>query len=211
MSPSTTMRVLVVGDRWDYDVTGSAELAGRVLPLAGTITVTIEQRNAGGAARSAVVFAQHRRIVGVDGPAGEFPMPTGVFYFAQDPDRLDVSIVGDNMGPQGRDRFAAVPRVFYPGRWSAQTRYDNVLDFGEDGTVANLLETIGVESIATGIGTLAAWKTTIASKSPQFGDVRGHDWWAPELGAPAKFEMTARGPDGALLSSAAILRATNVV
>lgn len=211
MSPSTTLRVLAVGDRWDYDVTGSATAGGNQIPLVGTITVTIERREAGGQSRLAVVFAQDRRIVGVDGPAGAFPMPTGVFYFVQDRERLDVSIVGDNMSPGGRDRFAAAPQVFYPGRWHAETGYDNVLDFGADGQVANELQTLGVEAIVTGVGTLPAWKTRIASRSAMFGEVIGHDWWAPEIGAPAKFEMTARAPDGSQLASVAVLRATNVV
>jgi hypothetical protein len=207
--PGRQMASLQTGDWWQYAVEGSVAREGRTMALRGEVRVTIERRDAGGRSRDAIVFTPDHRIVGVDGRAGVFPMPTGVFYFEQDPATNAVRIAGDNMGPGGSDRFAHVPQVFYPGAFDAHTAYDNVLDFGPHGRVANTLRTVGIESVDTALGRFAAWKAPIRSTSEQFGTVEGCDWWRPALGAPLRFEMVASGPDGARLQTAAVLRATN--
>jgi hypothetical protein len=207
--PGRHMARLQVGDWWEYTVEGSVARAGRTMALRGEVRVTIERRDAGGRLRDAIVFTPNHRIVGVDGPAGVLPMPTGVFYIEQDAATNAVRIAGDNMGPEGSDRFAQVPQVFYPGAFDADTAYDNVLDFGPHGRVANTLRTVGIESVATALGRFAAWKAPISSTSEQFGSVAGCDWWRPALGAPLRFEMVATGPDGSRLQTAAVLRATS--
>ena len=207
--PGRHMARLRAGDWWEYAVEGSVARDGRTMALRGEVRVTIERREAGGTMRDAIVFAPNHRIVGIDGPAGVFPMPTGVFYVEQDAATHAVCIAGDNMGPGGSDRFAAVPQVFYPGAFDADTAYDNVLDFGPLGRVANALRTVGVETVDTALGRFAAWKAPIASTSDQFGKVEGCDWWRPALGAPLRFEMSAVGPDGSCLQTVAVLRATS--
>ncbi|MBC7734639.1 MAG: hypothetical protein H7306_22550 [Bacteriovorax sp.] len=207
--PGRRMAHLEPGDWWAYDVTGSAGREGREAAVRGVVRVSVEARMAGGRLRRAIVFAPQHRIVGVDGAAGAFPMPTGLFYFEQDPASLDVAITGDNMGPGGSDRFALVPQVFYPGRFGPDTAYDNVLDFSPLGRVANTLHTVGIETVHTPLGAWAAWKAPISSTSEQFGQVVGCDYWRPGVGAPLRFEMTATGPDGSRLSTVAVLRATN--
>lgn len=207
--PGHRMARLAPGDWWEYDVEGTAERGGHALALRGSIRVGVEQRTAGGHLRNAIVFAPQQRIVGVDGPAGEFPMPTGLFYFEQDPATLDVSITGDNMGPAGSDRFAHAPKVFYPGSFGPDTAYDNVLDFASLGRVANTLRTVGIEMVHTALGPFAAWKALITSDSEQFGQVAGCDYWRPGLGAPLRFEMAVTGPDGSRLSTVAVLRSTS--
>jgi hypothetical protein len=207
--PGRQMALLQTGDWWEYAVEGSATREGRTMALRGEVRVTIERLQAGGQLRGAIVFAPNHRIVGVDGPAGVFPMPRGLFYFEQDPTTRAVSITGDNMGPGGSDRFALSPQIFYPGSFDADTAYDNVLDFSPHGSVANRLRTVGVESVDTPLGSFAAWKAPISSTSEQFGQVEGCDWWRPVLGAPLRFEMVATGPDGTRLQTMAVLRATS--
>jgi len=207
--PGRQMARLREGDWWEYAVEGSATREGRSMALRGEVRVTIERREAGGRLRDAIVFAPNHRIVGVDGPAGVFPMPSGVFYIEQDAATNAVRIAGDNMGPGGSDRFASEPQVFYPGSFDAATAYDNVLDFGPHGRVANSLRTVGIEIVDTALGRFAAWKAPIRSFSAQFGTVEGCDWWRPALGAPLRFEMVASGPDGSRLQTAAVLRATS--
>ena len=207
--PGCRMARLGEGDWWEYAVEGSVARDGRTMPLRGEVRVTIERREAGGRLRDAIVFTPNHRIVGVEGPAGVFPMPVGLFYFEQNPTTRAVSITGDNMGPGGSDRFAHAPQVFYPGSFDADTAYDNVLDFSPHGRVANSLRTVGVENVATALGTFAAWKAPISSTSEQFGRVEGCDWWRPALGAPLRFEMVATGPDGTRLQTTAVLHATS--
>ncbi|MBS0448758.1 MAG: hypothetical protein JSR59_22780 [Proteobacteria bacterium] len=207
--PTRRMAQLQVGDWWAYDGHGTAERGGQRVALQGTVRVEVERRESAGAPRAALVFAPQWRIAGVDGPAGVFPMPAGLFYFVQDAATGDLSIAGDNMGPGGSDRFAAAPQVFYPGRFDAETAYDNVLDFGPLGTVANSLRVVGIETVVTALGEFAAWRAPIASISAQFGRVEGVDHWRPVLGAPVRFEMTATAPDGSRLATVAVLRATN--
>jgi len=207
--PGRQMALLHTGDWWEYTVEGSATRQGRTIALRGEVRVVIEQREASGRLRDAIAFMPNHRIVGVEGPAGVFPMPVGLFYFEQNPTTRAVSITGDNMGPGGSDRFAHAPQVFYPGSFDADTAYDNVLDFSPHGRVANSLRTVGVENVATALGTFAAWKAPISSTSEQFGRVEGCDWWRPALGAPLRFEMVATGPDGTLLQTIAVLRATS--
>ena len=207
--PGRQMACLEIGDCWEYTVEGNATHEGRVTALRGEVRVTIERREAGGRPRDAIVFRPDYRIVGTGGPDGVFPMPTGLFYFEQDAMTLAVSIAGDNMGPDGSDRFAHVPQVFYPGRFDADTTYDNVLDFSPHGRVANTLRTAGVETVETALGRFAAWKALISSTSEQFGRVEGCDWWRPGLGAPLRFEMVATLPDGSRLQTLSVLRATS--
>ena len=207
--PGHRLARLQAGDWWEYEVTGSATRGGHETALRGSVRVGVELCTAGGQLRHALVFTPQHRIAGVDGPAGVFPMPTGRFYFEQDPATLDVSITGDNLGPAGSDRFAHAPQVFYPGSFGPDTAYDNVLDFAPLGRVANTLRTVGIETVPTMLGAYAAWKAPISSSSEQFGQVVGCDYWRPGLGAPLRFEMTATGPDGSRLSTVAVLRATS--
>ena len=207
--PGRRMARLEPGDWWQYAVEGSVARDGHAMALRGDVRVTIERRDAGGRPRDAIVFTPNHRIVGVDGDGGVFRMPTGVFYIEQDATTHAVRIAGDNMGPGGSDRFAKEPQVFYPGAFDADTAYDNVLDFGPHGRVANTLRTVGIESVETALGQLAAWKAPISSTSEHFGSVEGCDWWRPALGAPLRFEMVANGPDGSRLQTTAVLRATS--
>ena len=207
--PGRRMARLEPGDWWQYAVEGSVARDGHTMALRGEVRVTIERRDVAGRLRDAIVFSPNHRMVGVDSEGGAFPMPTGVFYIEQDAATHAVRIAGDNMGPGGSDRFAKEPQVFYPGAFDEGTAYDNVLDFGPHGRVANTLRTVGIENVDTALGRFAAWKAPIRSTSEQFGSVEGCDWWRPGLGAPLRFEMVATGPDGARLQTAAVLRATS--
>jgi hypothetical protein len=207
--PTHRMARLQTGDWWEYDGHGCVEREGRRLALQGTVRVSVEQRQAGGRLRRALVFMPQWRIAGVDGPEGVFPMPAALFYFEQDDATLAVAISGDNMGPGSSDRFARAPQVFYPGHFDTGTAYDNVLDFGAHGTVRNSLRTAGIETIHTALGDYAAWRAPLTSTSDVFGRVEGVDHWRPVLGAPLRFEMVAAGPDGSRLQTTAVLRATN--
>ena len=167
------MARLQTGDWWEYAVEGSIAREGRTMALRGAVRVTIERREAGGKSRDAIVFAPDHRIVGVDGPGGVLPMPTGVFYVEQDAATNAVCIAGDNMGPGGSDRFAVVPQVFYPGSFDAGTAYEIVLDFGPHGRVPHTLRTVGIERSTPRSAASPPGRRPISSSSQQFRQGRG--------------------------------------
>lgn len=210
--PATSLRLLRLGDSWDYLAAGSLTPPGAPpLPLAGTIRVTIERIPlAGRAAASAIAFAQSLTLATPDGGQAPFPMPGLTFWFEQDPDSRDVRILADTMTPDGAPRAAAQGQVFYPGTWSASTAYDNILEFPAD-RVRNTLTIQRAEIVEAPLGRFAAWYGPITSESAATGRIDGADWWTPELGAPIRFETRARLPDGALMTLRAEMTATNVL
>jgi hypothetical protein len=111
-----------------------------------------------------------------------------------------VAIAADNMGPGGARRIANAPQVFYPGRWTSKTGYDNKLDFDN-----------GQEWVETERGSYLAWKSEIVSESAAMGRIEGVDWWTPELGAPARFSTNAGTPDGSRMLFVATLRESSVL
>src|ERR1700722_18432937 len=99
-----------------------------------------------------IQFSQDFEVLQPDGAKKPLPAPTWMFSFVQDADTADVAIAADNMGPGGARRTAKAPQVFYPGRWSRTTAYDNRLDFDNGDTVKNRLTVVGQECIETARG-----------------------------------------------------------
>jgi hypothetical protein len=133
-----------------------------------------------------------------------------MFSFIQD-ESADVAIAADNMGPGGARRVAKAPQVFYPGRWTSSTGYDNRLEFDNGDFVRNTLKVVGQEWVETESGKYLAWKSEIVSESAAMGRIEGLDWWTPELGAPARFSTDSGTPDGSRMRFTATLRASNVL
>jgi hypothetical protein len=134
-----------------------------------------------------------------------------MFSIVQDVDTFDVAIAADNMGPGGARRVAKAPQVFYPGRWSTSTAYDNRLDFENGDYVKNTLAVVGQEWVETDRGAFLAWTSKITSESVAMGRIEGVDWWTPELGAPVRFSTDAGMPDGSRIRFLATLSDSNVL
>lgn len=212
-SPAGALRKLRLGDSWSYSVAGSlASPDGGALPLTGEIQVSIvPDELPGHAGRMAIQFSQNFEVLQLDGARKALPAPTWMFSIVQDADTADVAISADNMGPAGARRTARAPQVFYPGRWSRSTAYDNRLDFDNGDYVKNTLAVVGEEWVETARGKFLAWKSKIASESVAMGRIEGVDWWTPELGAPARFSTDAGMPDGSRIRFLATLSDSNVL
>jgi hypothetical protein len=213
VSPAAELRKLRLGDRWSYAATGSLTSPdGGTLPLTGEINVSIvPEEMSGRDDHMTIQFSQDFQLLQPDGAKKPLPAPTWMFSFVQDADTADVAIAADNMGPGGARRTAKAPQVFYPGRWSHTTAYDNRLDFDNGDTVKNRLTVVGQECIETARGSFLAWKSTITSESVTMGRIEGVDWWAPELGAPVRFSTDAGMPDGSRIRFLATLSDSNVL
>jgi hypothetical protein len=211
-SPATSLRLVRLGDRWDYSVSGTLTPPGSPpLPLEGEISVSIEaDRLLGRPEFMAIVFSQSFEIAQPDGSKQAMPAPEWMFSFVQDATTRDLSIAADNMTRDGSARVAKVPQVFYPGVWSRHTAYSNCLEFENGDQVKNTLTVLGQEQVDTGLGPFLSWTATISSESAATGLIQGMDWWTPELGAPAKFATTSNMPDGSEMRFTATLKSSNV-
>lgn len=209
------LRLLQIGDYWEYSIEGTLARGGQSLPLTGSSTVAVEQRDTEQGTLKALVFSRWLQLSGVEGPEGNLSPPPGLFYFRQDPETLDLYIVGDTMGSRGGSeggaggspRFAAQPQLFFPGHWTAETCYENTLEFGSSDAVTNTLEVTGVVEVATPLGDYLAWVAPITSHSEPFGTLTGCDYWTPQLGAPIQFDMVMPAPDGAMMTTRSTMRA----
>jgi hypothetical protein len=212
-SPAVALRKLRLGDSWTYSVAGSlTPRDGGALPLTGEIGVSIvPEALSGRSDQMTIQFSQTFEVLQPDGSKKAMPAPTWMFSFIQDADTADVAIAADNMGPGGARRIAKAAQVFYPGRWSRETGFDNRLDFDAGDTVRNTLAVVGEERVETACGTFLAWKSEITSESVAMGRIEGVDWWTPELGAPARFSTDAGMPDGSRMRFVATLSDTNVL
>jgi hypothetical protein len=213
LSPAVALRKLRLGDSWTYSVAGSLTPPdGGALALTGEIGVSIvPEALSGRSDQMTIQFSQTFEVLQPDGSKQAMPAPTWMFSFIQDADTADVAIAADNMGPGGARRTAHAPQVFYPGRWSRQTGFDNRLDFDTGDTVRNTLAVVGEEQVETARGTFLAWKSEITSESVAMGRIEGVDWWTPELGAPVRFSTNAGMPDGSRMRFVATLSDTNVL
>jgi hypothetical protein len=212
-SPAAALRTLRPGDSWSYSVAGSlVSPDGGTLPLTGKIEVSIvPDELPGRAVQLAIQFSQNFEVLQPDSGRKALSAPTWMFSIVQNGDTADVAITADNMGPGGARRTAKAPQVFYPGRWSGATAYENQLDFDNGDYVKNTLAVIGQEWVETARGRFLAWKSTIASDSVAMGRIEGMDWWMPELGAPVRFSTDAGMPDGSRIRFLATLSDTNVL
>jgi hypothetical protein len=212
-SPARELRKLRLGDNWTYSVVGSlTSPGGQSLPVTGEIAVSIVPDSLSGRAdQKTIRFSQIFEVREPDGSQKALPAPTWMFSFVQDGDAFDVAIAADNMGPEGARRIAKAPQVFYPGRWTPETAYENRLDFDNGDFVENMLKVVGQEWVETERGSFLAWKSEIASESVAMGRIEGVDWWTPELGAPVRFSTDAGLPDGSRMRFVATLRESNVL
>ena len=159
----------------------------------------------------AIQFSQNFEVLQPDGARKALPAPTWMFSVVQDADTADVAVAADNMGLGGARRTARAPQIFYPGRWSLETAYDNRLDFDNGDYVENTLAVVDKEWVETARGKFLAWKSSITSDSVAMGRIEGMDWWTPELGAPVRFSTDAGMPDGSRIRFLATLTDTNVL
>jgi hypothetical protein len=212
-SPAPELRELRLGDRWEYSVAGTLTSPdGQSLPIVGEIEVSIVPESLTGRAEQKTIrFSQNLEVTQPDGSKKVLPAPTWMFSFVQDADTADVAIAADNMGSGGACRIANAPQVFYPGRWTSKTGYNNQLDFDNGDFVRNTLKVVGQEWVETERGSYLAWKSEIVSESGTMGRIEGVDWWTPELGAPARFSTNARTPDGSRMLFVATLRESSVL
>jgi hypothetical protein len=200
------LRMLTVGDFWEYSIEGYVEQGGQRTPLQGSSTVTVEQRTTPHGTFNALVFCRLLQLSGIEGPEGDLSPPPGLFYFTQNAETSAMYICGDSMGADGSDRFAAAAQIFFPGHWTAETGYENTLDFGRDGRITNTLKVTEVVEVETPLGRYWAWKALIGSTSDQFGTVTGCDYWTPQFGAPIQFDMVMPSPNGATMVTVAKMR-----
>lgn len=211
-APATSLRLLRLGDRWNYQATGTlTPPGGQPLELTGRITVSIvPDRLLGRPDFMTILFSQQFSVTQPDGSNQPMPAPEWMFSFLQDATSRDLSIVADNMTRDGSVRVAKVPQVFYPGSWSSDTAYNNRLDFDNGDQVDNTLTVFGQETVETETGSLPSWKARISSEGVATGLIEGMDWWTPELGAPAKFSTISKMPDGSEMRFIATLNSSSV-
>ena len=159
----------------------------------------------------AIVSTQNLTVGGVS-ITGSAPPPKGIFYVQQDPATNNVLVIGDNMGPNGSDRVALQPEVFYPGQWSASTAYDNTLAWASGGSTEVYLNVSGTQTVSTPIGNFEAWVAPNGAIDSVSGATdTGIDYWSPQLGAPVQYELTANLPNGAVNHLVGTLAKTNRV
>jgi hypothetical protein len=211
-TPATSLRVLQLGDHWSYRAAGTLTAPGSgPLELTGQITVTIEpDRLLRRSDLMAIVFAQQFDVTQTNGSKQPMPLPEWMFSFVQDGTTRDVFIAADNMTRDGKPRVAKVPQVFYPGSWSPETAYSNLLEFNNGDLVTNTLRVFSQERIETESGTFFSWVATISSESAATGLIKGKDWWTPELGAPVEFSTDSKMPDGSEMRFVATLTSSSV-
>ena len=65
----------------------------------------------------------------------------------------------------------------------------------------------GIEGVATGAGTLAAWKSSETSKD---GTIQSTVWYAPQIGGAVAEHDVSRDEAGSTISLDVILDSTNV-
>ena len=105
-------------------------------------------------------------------------------------------VLGDNLGPNGTDRVAVQPQVFYPGTWSAATAYDNAVAWTSDATTELTLKVSGTTVVKTPLGDFAAWVAPTGSIESSGVVNAGIDYWTPQLGAPVAFDTMTTLPEG---------------
>jgi hypothetical protein len=212
VAPATLLRMLHPGDEWVYRAAGTLTPPGaEAFDLTGEITVSIvEDRLLRRADWMTIRFSQRFEITQGDGSKQPMPAPDWMFSVVQDGTARDVSVAADNMTRDGSPRIAKTPQVFYPGKWSPQTAYENRLDFDNGDQVSNTLKVFDQDVVETGLGAFACWVARISSKSVATGLIEGQDWWTPELGAPAKFSTVSTMPDGSAMRFVATLETSNV-
>lgn len=210
--PATSLRLLQAGDTWVYRVAGTLTPPGaEPLELTGQITVSIvEDHLASRADWKTIRFSQRFEIAQSDGSKQPMPAPEWMFSFVQDQTTRDASITADNMTRDSSPRIAKMPQVFYPGTWSRQTGYENRLDFDNGDHVDNTLRVFDQEQVETEAGSFACWVSRISSQSAATGLIEGKDWWAPELGAPARFSTASTMPDGCQMRFIATLQSSSL-
>lgn len=211
-SPATGLRLLRLGDTWNYRVSGTLTPPGAVpVELTGEIAVSIvPDRLSKRDDWMTILFSQQFQLTQADGSKQPMPAPEWMFSFVQDAESLDLSITADNMTLDGSPRVAKTPQVFYPGNWSPQTAYSNRLEFENGDSVANTLTVFDQETVQTDSGSFPSWKATISSESAATGLIEGMDWWTPEFGAPVKFSTVSKMPDGAEMRFVATLKTSSV-
>lgn len=198
---SETLSTLTPGDRWVYAVTGestqpaSDQTPAASVPVGGTIAQGIETRAFEGVPTLSLVSAQRLTVGGVS-IFGEQDSPVGIFYLRQDPATKDVLVLGDNLGPNGTDRVAVQPGVFYPGSWSTSTAYDNTVVWSSGETTRLSLSVSGTQTVTTPLGDFEAWVAPTGNRESNGVVNLGVDYWTPQLGAPVAFDTTTTFPNG---------------
>ncbi len=189
------------GDYWIYAVTGdilpppSPQAPKGALPLGGVILNEIRVLPFQGKPTLALVATQNLTVAGAS-LFGQNTPPQGIFYLRQNPETRDVFVIGDNLNPDGTDRVAVQPRVFYPGAWSLSTAYSHTVEWKSGATTRLSLSVSGREQIATVIGDFEAWAAPTGSVESIGVENAGTDWWTPQLGAPVKFDTVTSLPNG---------------
>jgi len=210
--PAASLRLLRLNDHWRYRVAGTLTPPNsEARELTGEISVSIaEDRLLHRAEYMSIVFSQRFEVTEADSSRRPLPAPEWMFSFVQEQSSGDLSIVADNMTRNGTPRTAKMPQVFYPGRWSLKTAYDNRLEFDNGESVHNVLSVFKQEQVETEAGLYPSWVARITSNSAATGLIEGMDWWTPELGAPAKFATSSSMPDGSQMRFVATLISSSI-
>lgn len=214
--PSTTLSALAPGEFWTWSLSGSVtqsasgQTPGSAVPLSGTMFEDVEVLPFQGSPTLALVSTDSLTVGGVSIFGDQAP-PEGIFYIQQDPATHDVVVVGDNQGPNGVLRVAAVPAEFIPGAWSLSTSYADTLSFPDgDATTLNLSVT-GTTTITTPLGDFAAWVAPNGAVDSTGVVHAGTDYWTPGLGAPALFNARTTAPDGSVTEITATLTGASIL
>lgn len=202
-TPATRLRILQMGDTWHSTVKGQIQMAsGQSVPVTGKCDELVL-----------------RSTQGEPGPLEDFlsstlTLPNGksiqhivIKYFRQDAATGDIMEMGDNDGPRETTRQVINPQVTLPGSWSVGLTLSPWLLYAAGQTDRRSMRVTGIESVATGAGTLAAWKSSETSKG---GTIQSTVWYAPQIGGAVAEHDVSRDEDGTTISLDVILDSTNV-
>ncbi len=215
-APSATLAMLTPGEFWTWSLSGSiaqpasGQTPGSTVPLSGTMFEDVEVLPFQGSPTLALVAADDLTIGGVSIFGGQAP-PKGIFYIQQDPATHEVLVIGDNQGPNGALRIAARPAVFIPGAWSLGTSYDDTLSFLSGDSTTLSLGVTGATTVTTPLGGFAAWVAPNGAIDSTGVVHTGTDYWTPELGAPALFNVTTTVPNGGATEISAVLTGASIL
>lgn len=135
-------------------------------------------------------------------------------YFRQDAAKGDITEMGNNDGPSQTTQQVINPQVTVPGSWGLGVALSPSLSpslrYATGRMVRRSMRITGIESVATGVGTLTTWKSSETSTTLKGNAIQSTVWYAPQLGETVAQHSVSRGKYGTVLTLDMTLDSTNV-
>jgi len=202
-----TMRLLAVGDRWDYRLTGTATAAnGSRASLTGTAAVSILQQVIG-----SHTFMASSAAMDLRSSAGGSIVSSVLTYGDQDPSTRDFREYAEvSDGDPMRIVTNSPLPVVLPGSWGNSTAFAVTLLYSDSSTCTSTLSVAAIEIVRVPAGSFTTWRTTETYTDSLYGNMNETCWYAPQLGCTVKETMSKTYPDGSRLDGTSELTSTNV-